>query len=62
MEAGFIADHGLGGDGVANWHPGPARTKPAGFVGVGAVLDQSPMKQISAFRCPKCGTLDLVAL
>jgi hypothetical protein len=60
MEAGFIADHGLDGDGVANWHPGRARTKPVGL-GAAAVLDQSKKKQITAYRCPKCGTLELVA-
>jgi len=61
MEAGFIADHGFTGDGVANWYPGRARTIPPGLVDVEAVLDQSKKKQITGFRCPKCGTLELVA-
>jgi len=61
MEAGFIADHGLGGNGVANWYPGRARTKPSGIFEVEAILDLSKKKQITALRCPKCGTLELVA-
>ena len=61
MQTGFIADHGFSGDGVANWYPGRARTKPSGIVDVEAILDQSKKKGITAFRCPNCGTLELVA-
>jgi len=61
MEVGFIADHGFSGDGVANWYPARARTKPSGIGAVEAIPDQSKKKRVTAFRCPKCGTLDLVA-
>jgi hypothetical protein len=61
MEAGFIADHGFSGDGVANWYPGRARTKPSGIVDVESILDQSKKRRVTAFHCPKCGTLELVA-
>jgi hypothetical protein len=57
LETGFIEDSGEGSRGYARWIPGPIER---GIFG-GARRMGKPRWQINAYRCPRCGHLELFA-
>ncbi|MCD9876855.1 hypothetical protein [Streptomyces guryensis] len=54
---GFIEDEGQGARGYARWIEGALERGPLG----GAKRLGRPRRQIEAYRCPKCGHLELFA-
>ncbi|MEU9176060.1 hypothetical protein AB0C90_04210 [Streptomyces sp. NPDC048550] len=57
LEIGFVEDTGEGSRGYARWIVGPLER---GLFG-GAKRLGRPRRQIDAYRCPKCGHLELFA-
>ncbi|MET9444585.1 hypothetical protein [Streptomyces sp. NPDC006610] len=57
LEAGFVEDSGDGSKGFARWIPGALER---GLFG-GAKRFGRTRFQIDAYRCPKCGHLELFA-
>ncbi|MBN3929876.1 hypothetical protein IQ279_09525 [Streptomyces verrucosisporus] len=57
LEPGFIEDSGDNSRGYARWIAGPLEFGPFG----GARRMGRPRWQIDAYRCPKCGHLELFA-
>ncbi|MFI6003230.1 hypothetical protein ACIA98_22920 [Streptomyces sp. NPDC051366] len=57
LEPGFVEDSGEGSRGYARWIAGPLER---GLFG-GAKRLGRPRRQIDAYRCPKCGHLELFA-
>ncbi|WP_416237661.1 hypothetical protein [Streptomyces sp. NBC_00162] len=57
LEQGFVEDTGEGSRGYARWIAGPLER---GLLG-GAKSLGRPRRQIDAYRCPRCGHLELFA-
>ncbi|QEU78041.1 hypothetical protein [Streptomyces subrutilus] len=57
LEPGFVEDTGEHARGYARWIPGPLER---GLFG-GAKRMGKPRRQIDAYRCPRCGHLELFA-
>ncbi|MFC5907721.1 hypothetical protein [Streptacidiphilus monticola] len=57
LEQGFIEDNGQGSHGDARWVAGALERGPFG----GAKRLGRQRLQVDAFRCPKCGHLELFA-
>lgn len=58
LDIGFIRDSGQGSLGFTRWVEG-ALTR--GSVFGGAKLMGKPQRQVEAFRCPRCGHLEMFA-
>ncbi|MFF8711359.1 hypothetical protein ACF07T_07960 [Streptomyces sp. NPDC015184] len=57
LEQGFVEDLGQGSRGFSQWVAGPLEKGPLG----NAKRMGRPHRQIDAYRCPRCGHLELFA-
>ena len=57
LDEGFVEDEGQASHGYARWIPGPLQRGPFG----GAKRMGRPRLEIRAFRCQRCGHLELFA-
>lgn len=66
MQLGFVPEATLGGFFVSVWHPGDATTEKKSFIEKlsspgGVRYASKEVLAIDAWRCPRCGRLDLFA-
>lgn len=59
MSDGFVVDQSHAATYAAAWHPGPILKR---WLAIGGVkIDSTRQRQIAAYRCERCGFLELYA-